>query len=551
MTNWNEHSLRVLVEIPHVDDHLTVSVSSSLDQGPFNEAFGIDNVTVYLYSSDVRVEPSQVTFSTTNWHLPQLLVVHAVDDAVDEDVEVHSISHLTNSEDANYGSGGSNVRSPAGTTKTFVATEQYIASIRSFVDDNDSASIVVSESLLSPEYGLHLSSQPTSSVTVTLAATSDVATSISELTFSNVDWFVPRQVTLLNVSNGGSCGGESTTITGLIGAEDDALNTTLQDDNPHDIGISIIPVSHEVQSDDERYRGKNASFHPTRFNIFESHAVDIHGSGVLQLSSCSYTVREDAGEIIVAIERIAGAQGTLSARLKTSGGTAESNVDFSAIDTFVEFEEGETTKDVHIAIENDTLFESTDEQFYVELTNEAGSGSLGRISANVTIVDDEDAGVLSFTSTTYEASESSGLVAVTVTRTHGASGSLYAEYSTTDGTAVAPMDYHAKVGELFFENDVTEHVIEIIVYNDSYIESPNEEFKITLRNVLQYDLYGQGGESGHLQNGISSVLVLDDGDLHFDSLRPQARRVEEWATQGFAHVRNARDRASSGTEEED
>jgi hypothetical protein len=54
-------------------------------------------------NAQVRAEPPFLTFTTTDWNVPQTVTVSAVDDAVAEGVENHTIGHFISSADPAYG----------------------------------------------------------------------------------------------------------------------------------------------------------------------------------------------------------------------------------------------------------------------------------------------------------------------------------------------------------------------------------------------------------------------------------------------------------------
>jgi hypothetical protein len=83
------------------------------------------------------------------------------------------------------------------------------------------------------------------------------------------------------------------------------------------------------------------------------------------------------------------------------------------------FGDDESLQTFCVAIKQDEVFENPDEKFQVELKSPDREGaSLGsKSTASIVILDDGDAGTLSFSSKTMEVTESEGAVTVTVTRT--------------------------------------------------------------------------------------------------------------------------------------
>ena len=117
---------------------------------------------------------------------------------------------------------------------------------------------------------------------------------------------------------------------------------------------------------------------------------------------------------------------------------------------------------------DDDVFEE-DEHFFVRLQNlrldeggsEVGVGTPPRgrlvepLLATVTILDDDHAGIFTFSQRVLRVSESSGVVVVTVARNSGSRGTVVVPYHTEDGSARAAVDYEETKGELEFTNEQT------------------------------------------------------------------------------------------------
>lgn len=109
-------------------------------------------------------------------------------------------------------------------------------------------------------------------------------------------------------------------------------------------------------------------------------------TGVIRLSADSYAVEERDGEVVISLERMAGASGAISVRISTTPGSA-SEADFTPIDQTVSWADGDTgTKTVTIPILTD-VFEETTETFTVALSSEL-PGVLGDPNfATISILD--------------------------------------------------------------------------------------------------------------------------------------------------------------------
>lgn len=108
---------------------------------------------------------------------------------------------------------------------------------------------------------------------------------------------------------------------------------------------------------------------------------------------------------------------------------------------------------------------------------------------------------ISFSSATYEASESAGTLDVNVQRSGGA-GRATVDYATADGTAHQPGDYGASSGTLAFAPGETSKTFPVAIVDDSSPE-PDETVDLTLSNP---------GGTGELGTPASAILTIADND---------------------------------------
>ena len=170
------------------------SYGVALDSEPVEEV----QVSV-LYAGGIRIEPTLLTFTPSNWDVAQLIHVVAVDDDVAEALEFASVWHESSSADPNY-----------------VIASDRIERINVTVVSDDVAGLLVSASQLNisegdggeGSYSVRLSSRPVlhgsniSSVTVSVVVDgAEVRAEPSELTFTSLDWDVNQLITLYAVDD--------------------------------------------------------------------------------------------------------------------------------------------------------------------------------------------------------------------------------------------------------------------------------------------------------------------------------------------------------------
>merc|ERR1719381_466859 len=206
-----------------------------------------------------------------------------------------------------------------------------------------------------------------------------------------------------------------------------------------------------------------------------------------------YTVMESVGTFEVTIVREGNdLNTTVQVDYKTEDGTASSDGDYVEASGTLTFGPGETQKMVTLEVLDDDVFED-DEHFYIRISNlrrkagmpiseidvadEAGKHSkqpsiqLGTPHmATIMILDDDHGGIFGFEDSEAEIVESVGVFELKVQRISGARGKVAIPYTTEDGTAKAGSHFEAVEGELIFENEETEKIIELPIEDEESYE---------------------------------------------------------------------------------
>jgi len=109
-----------------------------------------------------------------------------------------------------------------------------------------------------------------------------------------------------------------------------------------------------------------------------------------------------------------------------------------------------------------------------------GATTLVRSSAVVTIVDNDVAGAIAFTSSSFTAPSEFGLVNLSVRRpSSAAAGPVTVAFSTVDGSALAGRDYVALSGTLTFPPGVSDRMITVTILGNSR-DDGNRTFQVAL-----------------------------------------------------------------------
>ncbi|XP_034095465.1 sodium/calcium exchanger 2-like [Gymnodraco acuticeps] len=241
---------------------------------------------------------------------------------------------------------------------------------------------------------------------------------------------------------------------------------------------------------------------------------------------------ENCGVLTLAVVCQGGlGENTFYVDYKTEDGSANAGSDYEYNEGTVVFKPGETRREIKVGIIDDDIFEE-DEHFFVRLLNlrvgdaegmfesdEVGAAPKGRLLeplvATVTILDDDHAGIFTFSERMVRVSESVGTMEVTVVRNSGARGTVILPYSTESGTAKEGEDYEEARGELEFNNDQTTQTFQVRIIDDEEYEK-HENFFIVLE------------EPRWLKRGISALLLSQEGaEGQMSPEEEEARRIAE------------------------
>mmetsp|Transcript_25877 Transcript_25877/g.65519 ORF Transcript_25877/g.65519 Transcript_25877/m.65519 type:complete len:804 (-) Transcript_25877:2083-4494(-) len=214
----------------------------------------------------------------------------------------------------------------------------------------------------------------------------------------------------------------------------------------------------------------------------------------------TYAALESDGTCVITIVRDGPLDDSVSVSYETQDGTATAGQDYVAASGTVRFDPGERTKTVAISIIDDNEYEP-DETFEVQLKECNGCMPGKHPVTVVTIIDDDEPGVLSFTKRQFEVKESDGHAELMLSRSGGSAGKVTVEYSTNSGTAIEGKDFEAAHGIVVFEHGETQKVIKIALVDDKTPE-PDHTFYVSLRNPT--------GGAQLSRNKTALVRIIDD-----------------------------------------
>ncbi len=233
------------------------------------------------------------------------------------------------------------------------------------------------------------------------------------------------------------------------------------------------------------------------------------------LAAVEASAWEGAGYAYFTITRSGEVTGTQTINFRTtSGGTATSGTDFSAVPfTTYTFNPGETLKVVAVTITNDPLVEAN-ETIEAQIGG-ASTGNIAIATTTITIQDDEAnaAGIYgnqtpsAFVLSASQANnwEGAGYAFFTITRTNDASLTSTVDFATnTVGTATAGSDFTAVATTTYtFAPGETVKFVKVAITSDAVAEG-NETIQAVLSNATNATI---------TTATISTIILDDDGGL--------------------------------------
>ena len=217
-------------------------------------------------------------------------------------------------------------------------------------------------------------------------------------------------------------------------------------------------------------------------------AVEVN-SGNAGFASTTASVNETAGSVTLTVNRNGGTDGAVSLDYASGGGSASAGSDYTSANGSLNWANGESAaKQIVVTILNDTLVEP-DETVNVSLSNPGGGLSLSAAdTATVTIVSDDVAmpGTVQLQSASFSIAEDSpgkAMLTVNALRSGGSDGAASVQFTTSDGSAMAPGDYTSVSGTLnWADGESGNRGITLTVLADGLFE-PDETFNLSLSNA--------------------------------------------------------------------
>ncbi len=219
--------------------------------------------------------------------------------------------------------------------------------------------------------------------------------------------------------------------------------------------------------------------------------VDNEGVPKLQFSQSAATVNEAAGSLGVLVTLSIPAQNPVTVRVTSVNGTAVAGQDFDAVDHTLTFAPSTTAQSFNVTIRHDNIYE-TDEVFTLTLSGVPDENINPFLNTQtVTVQSNDTPPSVHFGFPTYAFAEGDGAVTIAVTLSRPSALPVQVNYATSNGTALAGVDYQPVSGTLTFAPLITRETFPVTLLDDTLAEDYKNLY-LTLSNPVVATASGAG-----------------------------------------------------------
>jgi len=213
------------------------------------------------------------------------------------------------------------------------------------------------------------------------------------------------------------------------------------------------------------------------------------GQATLQFSTTSYSVPENAPNVILIVQRAGETNTAVSVDYVTVDGTATNGLKYTAVSGTLAFGTNETRKVIAVPILNNSVIDGA-KNFRVILSNPAGGALLGtRTNATVTITDNDNDSGMAIYFPTYSVAEDAGALQIGVGRFVDGTNTVSVDFFTSDATATNGVDYTGITNTLTFGSLERKKFVSVPIINNT-IKQGNRTFRLNLANPVGASLWG-------------------------------------------------------------
>ena len=201
-------------------------------------------------------------------------------------------------------------------------------------------------------------------------------------------------------------------------------------------------------------------------------------SGV-EFASATNSVLKANTNVVISVLRLGNTLGQTTVNFNSLGGTAQGGIQFAPTNGTLTFIPGQSSNSFTLGIVNDNQIDGN-QTVDLNLVNPVGAALLSPSTEVLTIIDTESG--FSFASSGFTVTEDGIAATITVQRTGVTNGTVSVNYATTtNGTAVAGLQYSSTSGILTFTNGQISQTFTIPII-DNNVTGGSETVGLALSN---------------------------------------------------------------------
>lgn len=236
------------------------------------------------------------------------------------------------------------------------------------------------------------------------------------------------------------------------------------------LDVPIIPVDDPIQEYMESVSIRLLSASGCKIGTNNTATINIiDNDGTVEFTQTGYRSAESVPLVKVPVRRTGYTNDAITVDFSVQAGTAVAGTDFLATNGTVTFAPGETLQYIPVTvIDNEAV--QTDRTIQLVLKNVTGGAPIGGQNfATLTIVDDDAA--LEFTQASYRVTENGTNAVIALHRLGVLDKPLKANFTATNGTAVADVDFVGTNRTVILPAGVTNATVSVRILDNALIES--------------------------------------------------------------------------------
>ena len=251
----------------------------------------------------------------------------------------------------------------------------------------------------------------------------------------------------------------------------------------------------------------------------------------LSFTASAVSVSKNAGQIIIPVITSNTNVEPYSVNYATADGTAQSGIHYGAQSGTLSFSNGIVTNLITVPIINNGIID-TNRTFSVSLSGATAPGQVVTPGTEtVTIIEDQSG--FSFSSPTYTVLRNGGIAATIIVNRGGNTNNVASvNFSATNGTAVAGLDYTATNGVFMFTNGVLSQQFQVPVFGRTTVQ-PDDTVLLQLFNPTNAILSPPSAATLTIHDTSGSLVVPAGSVLTSESFAPPNGIIDPGETVGL------------------